>query len=150
MQELEYMECLRMDIEKEIVEYEKNEDKVELKRIIIENLLIEDAEQLDEEIERCNLSPKSLRAKRLAFYEGNGKRFENDYETKFCIPNIEKKCNTKALEATLDLNPTAEKKLKFTRCISTTIKGKRCLKKSLLGLDVCFIHKKKPCIMCKV
>ena len=150
MQELEYMECLRTDIEKEIVEYEKNEDKIELKRIIIENLLIEEAEQLDDEIERCKLSPKSLRAKRLEFYERNEKTCEIGYETKSCIPNNGKECNTEDSEAKMALNPTAEKKLNVTRCISTTIKGKRCLKKSLLGLDVCFIHKKKPCIMRKV
>ena len=44
IQELEYIECLRTDIEREIVEYEKKDEKMELKRISIEHLIIEDAE----------------------------------------------------------------------------------------------------------
>ena len=138
IQELEYMECLRTDIEKEIVEHEKNDEKMELKRACIENILIEDAEKLDYELERCKLSPRSLRLKRLEFYEQknkNGSKEEPVLDSDISNNNP-KTCKSKILEKNVKEN------LQVTQCISITKKGTRCSKRPLLGLDVCHIHKK--------
>ena len=126
IQELEYIECLRTDIEREILDCEVNDENMEIKRFTIESKLIEDAEQLDYDIERCNLSPKSLRLKRIEFYE--------------------KKSVT--CDQVVDTNPLCyEQGVKKTfimtkQCTSITKKGKRCLKKSVSGMNVCCVHKK--------
>ena len=74
IQNLEYMESLRNDIEKDIINDEKELDLQECKRACIEECLIDTAELEDYEQERCNLSPKSLRLKRLEFYTPDMKK----------------------------------------------------------------------------
>lgn len=68
-QELEYLESLRCDIEKEILDFEKKDEKQECRRRQIENELIEHATAADYDMERCNISPRTLRLKRLAYFE---------------------------------------------------------------------------------
>tara|TARA_B100001989_G_scaffold252062_1_gene232969 strand:+ start:4693 stop:5151 length:459 start_codon:yes stop_codon:yes gene_type:complete len=142
IQELEYMECLRTDLEREIVEYEKKTEEMELKRVVIENMIIEEAEQLDYELERCKLSPRSLRLKRLEFYENKIENVsKNVYETNDDrVLNNSKSCESKVVETLVET--TIETTLQVEQCISITKKGKRCLKRPVLGLDVCCIHKK--------
>ena len=139
IQELEYIECLRTDIEKEIVECEVNDEKIEIMRVSIELKLIEDAEQLDYDLERCKLSPRSLRLKRLEFYEQKNDTFYNKYShtdglcsetcTKICTGTCTEKSGPKTVLTT-------------KQCTSITKKGRRCLKRSIMGMDVCHFHKK--------
>lgn len=125
IQELEYIESLRKDIEKEIIECEINDEKMEKNRFSIESKLIEDAEKLDYDIERCKLSPRSLRLKRLEFYE------------KKSLP-----CG-QVLDTNTLCHNKSEKEIVVTtkQCTSVTKKGRRCLKISVSGMDVCYIHK---------
>ena len=127
IQELEYIECLRTDIEKEIVECELKDEKMETVRLSIESKLIEDAEQLDYDLERCKLSPRSLRLKRLEFYE---KKINIPYNQVLNTNNMSSE------------QSTVETFTKTNQCTSITKKGKRCLKRSILGMDVCHIHNK--------
>ena len=127
IQELEYIECLRTDIEREIVDCELKDEKMETVRLSIESKLIEDAEQLDYDLERCKLSPRSLRLKRLEFYE-----------KKIIIPH-DNVSNTDNLPTG---KSKAETVMTTTQCTSITKKGARCLKRSILGMDVCHIHNK--------
>ncbi len=117
LQNLEYMECLRNDIEKDIITFEKQCENEEIKRIDIERRLIEEAEILDYEMNRCNLSPKTLRLKRLEFF--TGKLFEKNKP-----------------------NDDSERILQRLQCKSITKKGSRCLRKSILGKEYCHIHEK--------
>ena len=125
IQELEYQECLRTDIEREIIEYEKAEETMLLKRIRIEETLVEEAEHLDYEMERCTLSPRSLRIKRLEYYENKNYSLSNN-----SINNIETPLNENEVVCSHVLN----------QCISLTKKGTRCLKRTRLGMNVCHIH----------
>ncbi len=127
IQELEYIECLRKDIEREIVEYEVKNEKMETVRFSIESKLTEDAEQLDYDLERCKLSPRSLRLKRLEFYE---KKNSPPYDQVSNTDNLSSEQNT------------AKTVLTKQQCTSITKKGKRCLKISILGMNVCHIHNK--------
>lgn len=132
IQELEYNECLRTDIEREIVECEVNDEKMETIRFSIESKLIEDAENLDYDLERCKLSPRSLRLKRLEFYEN-----------KINIP-CDQVSNTDKLSSE---QSTIETVMKTKQCTSITKKGRRCLKISISGMDVCHIHNKNTKII---
>ena len=127
IQELEYIECLRTDIEREIVDCELKDEKMEIKRLSIESKLIEDAEQLDYDLERCNLSPRSLRLKRLEFYE---KKINMPYDQVSNTDNLSSE------------QSTVKTVLTTKQCTSITKKGRRCLKRSILGMDVCHIHNK--------
>ena len=68
IQNLEYIEALRCDIEKDIVKEEKQLEQIDILRLRIEQTLIIEAEKLDSDLERCQLSPTSLRLKRLAYF----------------------------------------------------------------------------------
>lgn len=124
IQELEYIECLRTDIEREIVDCELKDEKMETVRFSIESKLIEDAEQLDYDLERCKLSPRSLRLKRLEFYEKKSIP---------CDQVLDTLCRGQSEEETA---------VTTKQCTSVTKKGRRCLKRSISGMNVCYIHKK--------
>lgn len=127
IQELEYIECLRTDIEREIVECEINDEKMETVRFSIESKLIEDAQQLDYDMERCKLSPRSLRLKRLEFYE---KKINIPYDQTSSTDNLPSE------------QSTVETVMTTKQCTSITKKGRRCLKRSISGMEVCHIHNK--------
>ena len=69
LQNVEYENALRDDIEKEIILEARELDQKCRLRMEIEERLISEAESLDEEENRCKLSPRSLRLKRLKFFE---------------------------------------------------------------------------------
>jgi hypothetical protein len=77
LQEMEYMESLRQDIEKDIILEERTLDFQEVRRVELEKKIIEDANVLDYEMERCRLSPRSLRLKRLNFFEPEKNKVKN-------------------------------------------------------------------------
>lgn len=113
IQELEYLESLRNDIEKDILSEEIALENSEKKRVNIERELIEEAEYLDEKMEKCSLSPNSLRMKRLAFFGVNN-----------------------------ETNSATKKNSVFKkRCGGKTKKGKKCL--NYTYDDFCFIHRNK-------
>ena len=99
-QNLEYEESLRNDIEKDLKREAYELDNQEMKRIEIEEMMILEAEHLDEQKEACNLSPKSLRLKRLAFFENKIETNKPNVRITHCkeVTLSGKKCRMKALE----------------------------------------------------
>jgi len=84
LQELEYMESLRNDIEKEILSSELEDEKLCNLIKSIEKSLINDAIDEDYEQERTSFSPNTLRMKRLLFFEKNK---ENKFQCKGITKN---------------------------------------------------------------
>lgn len=116
IQDSEYRESLRADIEKDIVEAARCSDSLEAKRCAIEERLIDEAEQEDDELERP--SPNTLRNKRLAF-------FASGCET------TSAPCGSQP-----SIAPTP------TTCTATTKRGKPC-KLIAKSRGLCHVHMRK-------
>jgi hypothetical protein len=69
LQDIEYENSLRDDIETEIISEARKLDREVIFSLEIEKRLISEADYLDEEESSCKLSPRSLRLKRLQFFE---------------------------------------------------------------------------------
>ena len=116
MQDSEYRESLRADIEKDIVEAARCYDSLEAKRCAIEERLIDEAEQEDDELERP--SPNTLRNKRLAFF----------------APGCEKTPAPRGSQPPVAPMPTT--------CTATTNRGKPC-KLIAKTRGLCHVHMRK-------
>lgn len=132
IQNIEYMNCLRTDIENEIIEQEIKEEKLEHLRNTWETELIEIAENEDYECERCSLSLQSLRLKRLSYFS---QKYEVHSEDTKPMEEVTKhECEPKPPNTKED-----DKKIK-TQCIGLTKTQKQC---SIMCYDsYCHIHKK--------
>jgi hypothetical protein len=141
IQNLEYMNCLRTDIENEIIEQEKKEDKLEHLRNTWEMELIEIAEHEDYECERCSLSLQSLRQKRLSYFSQKSEvllesscRVQKSEDTNPMEEVTKHECEPKPPNTKEDY-----KKIK-RQCIGWTKAQKQC---SIMCYDsYCHIHKK--------
>jgi hypothetical protein len=76
LQELEYIQALRNDIEKELIEEASIEDRKENVRISIEESIISEAHDLDAELERPTID--QLRQARLMYFKNIEVREQNE------------------------------------------------------------------------
>ena len=113
-QEIEYQECLAMDIKREQEEEAKKREEEE-KRLKEEQEIAEYENQIKED-EKNRLSPKSLRLQRLKYFEtGQTSHLEKSPSKTIDKPNKQK-------------------------CCGTTKSGKPCLKFKSKNSEFCHLH----------
>lgn len=137
-QDEEYRQCLRIDIEREIRECELLNDKLEKKRCEIEEHLISECKHEDYEVEKCSLSPRSLRLKRLSYFEPKINKFEMNTDVQ--EPEQLDTNLVDIVETTKNITENSKvlKKAK-ARCLGQTRAKKRCL--NMCVGEYCHKHK---------
>lgn len=125
-QNIEYEEALRKDIERE--EQEERDRKEQ------ENQLT-NAKLDEEDDEKLHLTPKSLRNKRLLYFEKYNRKYEPEQNTNE-QSYMKQELQTHAISQHLSTT-----KIYNTQCTSITKLGKRCKNKSINSeSNKCRIH----------